>query len=286
MNIINVADMVSEITKYSERPLPFEPGESRFWDDPHISKGMLAAHLDPDNDAASRKHATIDRDVTNLLSSGFIKPGDHVLDLGCGPGLYCARLAKRGLKMTGIDISERSLDYARKYTKDNGLEIDYRLMNFFEIDFSGEFDAVLQTHGELNTFSNEKLTELLGRLQRALLPGGLLIFDSTTRDVRMKTGLKNGWYVSEGGYWRPGPHLVLEQGYDYPEDDIWLDQYVVVDSEKVTVYRNWFHDYSLDTIRPVLENNGFDIIHAWNDMTGTAYRGGGDNITIVARKIT
>jgi 2-polyprenyl-3-methyl-5-hydroxy-6-metoxy-1,4-benzoquinol methylase len=282
----NVTDVISEVIKYSARPRPFEPGESRFWDDPHISKGMLAAHLDPYSNTASRKHATIDEDVANLLSSGFLKPGERVLDLGCGPGLYCSRLARRGLEMTGVDISQRSLDYARQYAEENGLEINYRLMNFFDIDFSVEFDAVLQTHGELNTFSDDKINELLARLHRALRPGGLLIFDSTTRAVRMKAGLSNRWYTSAGGYWRPGPHLVLEQGFDYAEDDVWLDQYIVIDGERTVVYRNWFHDYTIETIRTVLENAGFEIVHVWNNMIGTPYEAGGDNMAIVARKTT
>ena len=279
-------DIISEIMKYSGRPRPFEPGEPRFWDDPHISKGMLAAHLDPESDAASRKHVTIDKDVDNLLASGFLKPGDRILDLGCGPGLYCSRLAERDLKMTGVDISERSLDYARRYALEHGVQIDYRLLNFFDIDFSGEFDAVIQCHGELNTFSDEKLDELLSRLHRALKNGGLLIFDSSTRGVRMKVGLKNGWYVSESGYWRPGPHLVLEMGFDYPENDIWLNRYIVVDEARVAVYNLWFHDYALETICPVLEKSGYEIVRVWNDMTGTPYEPGGDNITIVARMIS
>lgn len=282
----NSTDIISEIIKYSEKPRPFEPGETCFWDDTHISKGMLHAHLDADSDMASRKHTTIDKDVANLLASGYVKRGDRVLDLGCGPGLYCTRLARKGLKMTGVDISERSLHYAARYAQEQHLKIDFRLLNFFGIDFSGEFDAVMQCHGELNTFSDEKRDELLGILNRALKPGGRLIFDVTTREVRKKAGVQNGWYAADGGYWRPGPHFVLEQGFDYPDDDIWLNRYIVVDAERVAVYNLWFHDYTLETIRPVLKKAGFEIIKTWNDMTGTPYEEGGDNLTIVAGKLT
>ena len=286
MSVKNISGMLSEILKYSAKPRLFEPGEPRFWDDPHISKGMLEAHLNLDTDAASRRHATIDKDVENLITSGFVKHGDRVLDLGCGPGLYSSRLAEKGIKMTGIDISKRSLDYARQYAEKHGLDIDYRLLNFFDIDFSGKFDVILQTHGELNTFSDEKLNELLAKLRRALKPGGLLIFDLTTRDIRQKVDLENRWYAAGDGYWRPDSHLVLEQGFDYLENDIWLKQYMVVDKDGVKVYRLWFHDYTLETIRPVLRNAGFEIVHVWNDMTGTPYKAGGDNITIVAGSIS
>jgi SAM-dependent methyltransferase len=102
----------SIISRYSERPPFFEPGEPLFWDDPHISRGMLEAHLNPVNDLSSRRPVTIDKEVNHLLSSRVLKPGDRVLDLGCGPGLYASRLAKNGLKVTGIDISARSLNYA------------------------------------------------------------------------------------------------------------------------------------------------------------------------------
>jgi len=276
--------ILAAIAQYSVKPPLFEPGEPLFWDDPHISRGMLEAHLNPDNDLASRKHKTIDKEVEYLISSGVLKQGDRLLDLGCGPGLYAGRLAVKGVKVTGIDISERSLNYAIAQARKDKLDIEYRLLNFFDIDYSAEFNAVIQTNGELNTFSDDRLNKLLGILHRALLPNGLLIFDVTTRPLRLKEGLKNGWYFGDGGFWRSGRHLVLEQGYDYPEKNTWLDRYIVIDNGGVKVYHNWFHDYDLKTIRRVLENAGFELIHTWNDLTGTPYREGGDWIAIVARK--
>ncbi len=40
-------------------------------------------------------------------------PGSRVLDLGCGPGLYAVRLARRGVRVLGVDASARSLAHAR-----------------------------------------------------------------------------------------------------------------------------------------------------------------------------
>ena len=276
---------INTILEHASKPPLFEPGEPRFWEDPHISKGMLEAHLNPDNDAASRKHASIDREVEHLVSSGILKPGDRILDLGCGPGLYSVRLAARGMKVTGVDISERSLDYAITQSQEKSLDIEFRLINFFDIDYLQKFDAVIQTNGELNTFSDEKRDRLLALLHRALKPGGLLIFDVTTRNARMKYGEKNGWYTADGGFWRPDKHLVLTQGYDYPEESAWLNQYIIIDSDSVKTYNIWFHDYDLQTIRQVLQKAGFDVIHSWNDLTGTPYQAGGDWIALVGKVI-
>ncbi|UCC15955.1 MAG: methyltransferase domain-containing protein [Dehalococcoidales bacterium] len=283
--IINIEDMLTKVREYSGKPPLFEPGEEKFWDDDHISIGMLQAHLSQEHEAASRKTEAIEAQVEHLTFTGILREGDRVLDLGCGPGLYAARLCRKGLKVTGVDISRRSIEYAIKDSIENGLDIDYRLADFFSIDFSGEFDAVMQIYGELNTFSDEKRDTFLTRIHKALKPDGLLIFDVTTRELRNKEGASNRWYLFEGGFWRPGKHLFLEEGFDYPDDDVWLDQYIIIDEKGVVVYRNWFHDYSLHSINDVLEKAGFSILQIWNDLDGTPYEEGGDWLAIVAKKV-
>ena len=277
-------NLLEKILQYSVKPALFEPGEPRFWDDPHISKGMLEAHLNPDNDLASRKHKTIDKEVDHLVSSGILKPGDRVLDLGCGPGLYTSRLAAKGLKMTGVDISRNSLNYAIAQAKEKDLDIEYRLMSFFALDYSGEFDAAIQTEGEIGTFSNEKRDILLAEIHHALKSRGLLVFDVTMPAQNPNPCPRFHWYIADGGFWRPGRYIMLEQRFDYPEDDVYVDQFIVMDEDKLTVYRIWNHNYTLDSLKPVLEKAGFKILHTWNDLVGTPYKADGDWLAIVAVK--
>ncbi len=274
------------IFSQSLKPPLFEPGEPRFWDDPYISKSMLEAHLNQSNDGASRRNVEIEKTVRHLITSGFLKTGDRVLDLGCGPGLYSSRLCFECMKVTGIDLSRRSIDYARVQAERDGNDIDYICADFFNIDYKETFDAVLQVYGEICTFSNEKRDLLLSLVHRTLKDNGIFIFDVSTRELRMREGLKNRWYFSEGGFWRPGRHLVLEEGFDYPEDDTWLNQYIVMDEDgTVKVYRLWLHDYSFETISRTLEKSGFRVEQAWNSLSGESYRKGGDWIAIAARKV-
>ncbi len=279
--------LLESILKNSARPALFAPGEEHFWDDPHISQSMLEAHLDPTTDAASRRPETIDKTVKHLVSNGFLKDGQKALDLGCGPGLYARRLAREGIKISGVDISERSIEYARKQALQQGLEIDYTIMDFFDIDYDNEFDAVLQIYGELATFSDDRRDNLLKKINRALKPGGLFIFDISCRMVPNIDIENNHWDIGDGGFWRPGKHLVLEQNYTYPEQSVGLRQNIVIDDDgKVAVYRNWFHDYTLQTITPVLEKAGFRITQTWNDLTGTPYAEGGDWLALVSQKVS
>jgi SAM-dependent methyltransferase len=267
------------------KPPLFEPDELRFWDDPYISKSMLESHLNQTHDGASRRNAEIEKTVCHLITSGFLKAGDRVLDLGCGPGLYSSKLCFEGMKVTGIDLSRRSIDYAQAQAEINGHNIDYICADFFNIDYEGTFDAVIQVYGEICTFSDEKRDLLLSLVHRALKDNGVFIFDVSTRELRMREGLKNRWYFSEGGFWKPGRHLVLEEGFDYPENDAWLNQYIIVEEDgTVKVYRLWLHDYSLETISRTLEKKRFEVEKAWNSLSGESYLKGGDWIAIAARK--
>jgi len=96
--------IISQLIEGQQRPAPFAPGESLFWDDPHISKQMLEAHLNPNIDAASRKPETIERSVNWLTQILDLKPGASILDLGCGPGLYASRFAQAGFHLTAWTI--------------------------------------------------------------------------------------------------------------------------------------------------------------------------------------
>ena len=200
------------LAERGKKPKRFEPGEALFWDDPHISKSMLEAHLNPNADGASRKLEAIEKTVKHLVKTSIITPGDKALDLGCGPGLYSSRFCMNGIHVTGIDVSRRSIDYARKSAKEQGLCIQYICGSFFSIDSEDAFDCVLQIYGELCTFSDEARNRLFGIVHRALKAGGRFIFDVSTRNLRMREGIKNRWYYSDGGFWRPSRHLVLEQG--------------------------------------------------------------------------
>ena len=246
---------------------------------------MLAAHLNPANDLASRRPETIDRSVDWLIEHLNVSPGASVLDLGCGPGLYSLRLAQRGLVVTGVDYSHRSIEYAAASAEQHKLDIRYRYQDYLTLEDSGEYDVAMLIYGDFCPLSPEQRSQLLQNVYRALKPGGYFILDVTTRAHRKRHGSSNGWYVTENGFWKPGLHLVLEQGFDYPEQSIFLDQAIVLEEDgKLSVYRNWFQDFSRETITEELENGGFAVQSVWNDLLGTPFTEDTEWIGIVAKK--
>jgi SAM-dependent methyltransferase len=277
--------ILEQLIKLQQKPLPFTAGESLFWDDPHISTHMLAAHLDPAFEAASRSPGIIDRSVHWMIGTLPLKTGDSVLDLGCGPGLYASRLARAGLRVTGVDYSRRSIQYAVQYASENHLEITYRYENYLDLHDEDQYNAALLIYGDFCPLSPEQRSRLLRKVYRALKPHGKFVLDVSTRVHRRKHGSRNGWRALETGFWKPGPHLLLEEGFDYPEQSIWLDQAVTIEADgKITVYRNWFQDYAPETIRAELEQNHFVVEGLWGDLTGSPLTPESEWIGVVTHK--
>lgn len=264
--------LIAQLIELQSKPAPFTPGEPLFWNDPHISEQMLQAHLNPNIEAASRKPETIDRTVQWLIKELGLKTGASFLDLGCGPGLYASRFAQAGFRITGVDYSRRSIEYAMKYAKDKQLDIAYRYENYLDLTDENQYDAAFLIYGDFCPLNPEQRNRLLQNIQRALKPGGKFVLDVTTRQCRRKYGNQNRWYAVESGFWKPGPHLVLEEGFDYPEQCLWLDQFTIIEADgKVTVYRNWFQDYTPESITAELTEAGFVVGALYADLLGHSY---------------
>lgn len=276
---------LDRLKQYQVKPAPFTPGEPFFWDDPHISKQMLAAHLDPTIDLASRRPQIIERSVEWLVETLGLGPGAALLDLGCGPGLYAARFAQRSLRVTGVDASRRSIDYAEKYAQQHQLDIRYRYQNYLDLKDRDEYQAACLIFGDFCPLSPPQRAQLLRNVHRALKPGGYFVLDVSTRAHRLRHGSSNGWYLVEEGFWKPGPHLVLDEGFDYPEQSIFLDQAIVIEANgRVSVYRNWFQDYTRESITDELEKGGFAVQSVWSDLAGTTFTEDTEWIGVITQK--
>lgn len=184
-----------------------------------------------------------------------------------------------------MDYSHRSIEYATQFANENKLDVIYRYQNYLELNDENQYDAALLIYGDLCPLDPEQRTALLHNIHRALKPNGKFVLDVTTRECRKKHGNRNGWYAVESGFWKPDPHLVLEEGFDYPEQSIWLDQSITIEADgNVSVYRNWFQDYTPETITHELSQSGFAVESLWGDLTGQAYTPESEWIGLVAGK--
>ena len=179
---------------------------------------MLHVHLDPSTHMASRNPQLIGSHIDWLVSQ--IPAGSHVLDVGCGPGLYCHELARRGHRATGFDFAPAPLQWARTKSESEQLDCHFlsndltNLPADFSALISGPVDAITFWFGEFNSFSPEMVREFLPKLKSCLRRGGLFILEYQPDDIFVKEE-STEWSVVESSLFCPRPHLWLQEfGYD------------------------------------------------------------------------
>jgi cyclopropane fatty-acyl-phospholipid synthase-like methyltransferase len=270
------------------RPRPFERSTTRaLWTDPHVSKGMLAAHLDETVDAASRRPAFIDASVAWIATRFGLTAGHAVLDLGCGPGLYAARLAERGARVTGVDFSERSIAYARRAADERGLSIDYVLCDYLAFDTDARFDLVLMVMRDFGVLGPDQRRALLERVGALLTPGGRLLFDvdSLAAFAKREEGARYD-LEAEGGFWASGRAYAFLTTFKYETERVVLDKHTIVERGRVRTVLDWHQHYSPESLAAELEDGGFEVEEVLGDVAGAPYDASTDEFAVVARRLS
>ncbi len=266
------------------RPEPFSVYTTpEFWNDPHISAQMLRFHLDPIAEPASRAHTFIARSVDWLVPALGLEPGSRLLDLGCGPGLYANRIAAHGITVLGIDVSARSLDFARSQAQASSLPSVFRQGNYLESDLGFGHDAAILIYEDYCALSPAQRASLLARIHTAVLPGGRLLFDvtGTSRFNQYRDAV-----VSEpdlmDGFWADPPYLGTQETWTYPELHLVLERYTIETPTSSRQFWNWMHCLSPQEVFAELAATGFSAPAYFGDVTGADYEPSAPTFTVLA----
>lgn len=109
-----------------------------------------------------------------------IKPGMHILDIGCGTGNFSIKLAKKGAIVTGIDISENMLSIACKKAAKENLTIHFRTMDSLNLKFPDRaFDGVFSMAAIEFVIDDYKMIEEMFRVCKT---GGPILVGTINRD--------------------------------------------------------------------------------------------------------
>lgn len=132
----------------------------------------LADHMGEAYDRYAHTKGTV-QEVDHVVAALELRQGERVLDVGCGTGRHAHELARRGIEVHGIDISQRFIDLARAAGSSLAT---FERADARSLVFDSEFDAVIclcQGAFGMMTADGEDAAVVTG-MARALRPGGRL----------------------------------------------------------------------------------------------------------------
>jgi len=276
-----------DIVDRDERPAPWVEGDNIPWNDPAFSERMLREHLSQEHDLASRKTATIDGHVDWIFSEILGGRPGRVLDLGCGPGLYAQRLARRGCECVGLDFSPASIRHATGEAAVSGLRCRYVHGDLRDRDFGRGFDVVMMIYGQFNVFPKTVGMEILKKALAALVPGGRLLLELQSAE-QIATGGQAGptWYAASAGLFSDRPHLVLQESFWDDEASASTVRFIVIDAatggvSSCALSNEAYTDGELDD---ALRTAGFEEVTRHASLAGRPVAEGTDLPVVVARR--
>lgn len=276
--------MYQKILNYlKEKPILYSASTASLWDDEHISKGMLDAHLNTKLEAASRNFDFIVKSVDWISNTFYSKDKNKMLDLGCGPGLYTELFYKARFDVTGIDFSKRSIEYASKSADSKNLPIQYIYKNYLEIDYENVFDVITLIYCDYGVLSPEHRTTLLKKIKKALKPNGFFILDGFTQHQIADFSESRTIEYHDKGYWSEKPYVCIQSNYLYPESNNYLEQFVIIKENNCECYNNWNQVFTSHSFNKELAEAGFEIVNFYDDVAGKPFTGTCNTLCAVAK---
>ena len=123
-----------------------------------------------------------------------LKPGMKFLDCPCGIGRLSIPIAKKGIKITGVDLTKSYIDEFKIKARKLKLNIKLDVKDMRRINYDSEFDAAGNLWTSFGYFDKESENLLaLKKMYKALKPGGMFMLSLINRDWLVANFEHTGW---------------------------------------------------------------------------------------------
>ena len=247
---------------------------------------------------------TLQQDRTDLethfaIHALDLQPNDHVLDLCCGQGRHSIALAKTGLSVTAVDLSEEMLAIAKQNALDekvapvNGgnaegkggptgeIPLQQADMRHLPHDFENRFDAVINMFSSFGYLESEHDDQqVLHQIAKSLKPRGKLLIDLLNREWVIINNEEFDWHEHEDG------RIILERRQLDLQNSINHLTYteILPDGSRNEMSDLHMRLYSLTELTNMLTVAGMNLEHVYGGFRGEDYGVDTRRMIIVAQK--
>jgi 2-polyprenyl-3-methyl-5-hydroxy-6-metoxy-1,4-benzoquinol methylase len=205
------------------------------------------------------------KEIDFVLERLELEPGARVLDVACGHGRHSLELARRGFRVTGVDLSPRSIALAREAAAKEGLDATFVESDAREIEFDGEFNSAINLFTSVLGYFDDEADNrrVVEAVARALRRGGSFLVDTINL-----LSLARGFQELHWEEFESGTLMVERREFDFEHARSLADwTFVRRDGSRKTI-RHSLRVYAPHELIAMFEGAGLDVVGRWGNFDG------------------
>jgi SAM-dependent methyltransferase len=218
-------------------------------------------------------------EIDFLVRTVGLQPGQTVLDVCCGSGRHALELARRGYRVTGVDVSAEAVAYAQEAADDEGLAVDLRVGDMRALPTDVRPDVAICMGNAFGYLEHEGTLAFLADLGEIVVPGGALVLDYAFAAESMLPGVA----LEEEPMTIGGVEATSVNTYDVA-DSRWLTEMTFRRGDEIHRGTSVQHVYTSAEVGRLVAAVGFADVERYGDADGSPYRLGSPRLLLVARR--
>ncbi|MFQ5924306.1 MAG: class I SAM-dependent methyltransferase [Anaerolineales bacterium] len=206
--------------------------------------------------------------------------GNSVLDLACGPGRHSVELARKGLKVVGVDLSQFLLEKAKERANAAGVEVEWIHDDMRSFKRPASFDLCLSMFTSFGYFDEKKDdVAVIRNIYESLNEGGVCLVDVVGKE----------WLAK---HFQPTTSRELDDGTLMIERheivDDWSrirNRWIMLKEGKAEEYLFEHTVYSAQELKDRFADVGFGRVEVYGDLEGAEYGPAATRLIATARKL-
>jgi SAM-dependent methyltransferase len=226
----------------------------------------------------SARWAEVPAVIDGILALSGVRKGCAVLDSCCGPGRHALEFARRGYKVTGVDITGPYLEAARDSAAAEGLAAEFVQADARVFERPEAFGLAVNLFTSFGYFATpEEDQHMLSRLYTSLAPGGSLVMELAGKETAARNYIEGEWFE------RDGKTILTEFTVEGPWEGL-RNRWIILDGDK-RMDRSWVQRlYAGTELRALLLNTGFATVELYGTFDGEPYGPKARSLVAVATK--